>query len=89
VREPQRERAREAGPRPCFAGPPRQRIKEFYFFNYQKHKLMFLIIFDSNLMQNLLCKFLSNDIICSDNSEVIKVLLKNILRMLKLFPLRT
>jgi hypothetical protein len=55
---------------------PKAKVFPFYFS-------------ESNFDANFCANFLSNDIICSDNSKVIKVLLKNIMRMLKLFPLRT
>jgi hypothetical protein len=43
-------RAREAGREPHFAGPPEYRNKDF-FFNFQKHWLMFFLMnFDSILM---------------------------------------
>jgi hypothetical protein len=53
--------------------------------NFDAYFDNFRFKFDANFCAN----FLSNDIICSDNSKVIKVLLENIMRMLKVFPLRT
>jgi hypothetical protein len=65
------------------------KFKVFVFSFFQKQILMNNLINFDLILMSFSVQILSNDIICSDNSKVIKVLLENIMRMLKVFPLRT